>query len=100
MAKRIRTAKVREQDRIRQQRARAKMRSLIADIKKDGCIECGEKHPACLQFHHRNPENKEFTIRWAVSVKIPKNRILAEIDKCDILCANCHCKVHHEWRNA
>jgi len=61
------------------------------------CIECGESHPACLQFHHRNREEKNFTIsnvagRQDVSLK----RLMQEIEKCEVLCVNCHAKRH--WR--
>lgn len=30
------------------------------------CIRCGEDHPACLQFHHRNPETKRIEVSVAV----------------------------------
>lgn len=61
------------------------------------CIECGENHPACLQFHHRSREEKSFTIsnvagRQDVSLK----RLVQEIEKCEVLCVNCHAKRH--WR--
>ena len=26
------------------------------------CVECGENHPACLQFHHLDKEDKSFDI--------------------------------------
>src|SRR5579859_1495760 len=62
------------------------------------CVECGENHPACLQFHHRNPEEKSFTIsfelrRWRY---ITFKKLQEEISKCDILCGNCHALRH--WR--
>jgi L-lactate utilization protein LutB len=61
------------------------------------CIKCGESHPACLQFHHRDRENKSFGIgsfigRTHLSIK----RLKKEIDKCDVLCGNCHAILH--WR--
>ena len=56
------------------------------------CIKCGENHPACIEFHHINPEEKEYTISM-LSGKTLKF-ILKEAAKCQILCANCHRKLH------
>lgn len=57
-------------------------------------MKCGyNKCEAALQFHHRNPEEKSFGIAakgearsWVKTVK--------ELDKCDLLCANCHAELH------
>ena len=58
------------------------------------CTHCGEKHPACLDSHHRDPGEKEFRISAFGYMGWSKERILAEIAKCDVLCANCHRKLH------
>lgn len=58
------------------------------------CSKCGENHPACLEFHHKDPSQKLFTISSMVR-KLPKEVILKEIEKCEVLCANCHRKTHH-----
>lgn len=52
------------------------------------CVECGENHPACLQFHHRDREEKSFGIggivgRTHTSIK----RLEKEISKCEIFAA-------------
>ncbi len=60
------------------------------------CIICGENHPACLQFHHRNKAEKSFTIGELAMRPTSKKRLLDEIQKCDVLCVNCHAKLH--WR--
>lgn len=59
---------------------------------KQKCIICGESEPVCIDFHHINPEEKEFTIGKHRS----KGRawLLEEIQKCVCLCANCHRKIH------
>lgn len=59
------------------------------------CSKCGENHPACIEFHHRNPEDKKFTISESIT-RVSKKAILEEIEKCDILCSNCHRKLHYE----
>jgi hypothetical protein len=58
------------------------------------CIKCGENHPACLEFHHRNPKEKKFEVTRAVNCLLSKERVLEEIAKCDVLCVNCHRKLH------
>ena len=58
------------------------------------CARCGEDHPACLQFHHPDPRVKETSIADAVRRGFSRKRLLAEIAKCEVLCANCHAKHH------
>ena len=61
------------------------------------CSLCPETHPACLDFHHRDPVTKEFDISQAVHRRrMSATRILKEIDKCDVVCANCQRKAH--WK--
>ena len=60
------------------------------------CIECGEADPIVLDFHHRDPNAKSFKISFAVmhgSYSI--FTIQEEMAKCDVLCANCHTKMHY-----
>ncbi len=59
------------------------------------CGRCGEDHPSTLDFHHRNNKEKEFPISKCRDYGL--KRIKAEIAKCDVLCANCHRKLH--WDN-
>ncbi|GHO64843.1 hypothetical protein KSC_037350 [Ktedonobacter sp. SOSP1-52] len=59
------------------------------------CIRCGESHPACLHFHHRNPAEKEFAIQDIIRRSyISAERLEKEIAKCDVLCGNCHAILH------
>lgn len=57
------------------------------------CYKCGEKNVFKLTFHHRDPNEKEFsynnlkTLRWSI--------IKNELDKCDLLCQNCHRELHY-----
>lgn len=59
------------------------------------CSQCSENHPACLHFHHPN-NDKEFNIGQAVLSGFSIDNILKEIKKCQVLCANCHSKLHYE----
>lgn len=58
------------------------------------CARCGEAHPAVLQFHHRDPSQKEMSLAEAASKGWGRERILREAAKCEVLCANCHAKHH------
>ena len=60
------------------------------------CQECGEGHPACLVFHHRDPSTKLFNFNAPDLVGHSATEIEEELAKCDVLCANCHRKLH--WR--
>lgn len=69
------------------------MRERLADVKTAvGCIKCGERDARCLDFHHRNENEKTYSIAamgrraWTV--------IEQEITKCDVICSNCHRKLH------
>lgn len=57
------------------------------------CSLCG--YSKCLRglvFHHRDPKEKKFSIGG--SQEITWNRLVKELDKCVLLCANCHAEVH------
>lgn len=67
----------------------AKRPLMLAYLKEHPCVVCGEDDPIVLEFDHRDPETKSFNVaRMMSSHSWPK--ILAEIKKCDVLCANCH----------
>ena len=59
------------------------------------CTVCGEDRSATLDFHHVTPTNTNKKVHKLVSDGHTKTRILKEIDKCVVLCSNCH-RVHHE----
>ncbi len=58
------------------------------------CQQCGENHPATLVFHHRDPSVKESSIGTAVHGGWSIERILKEMEKCDVFCTNCHMRLH------
>lgn len=76
-------------------RLREETREWFRDIKsKLFCGRCGENHPACLDFHHKDPTVKDIGVSQAVCDGWSRERILIEIAKCEILCSNCHRKEH------
>lgn len=59
------------------------------------CNRCGFSHPAALQFHHTDPSTKEVAV-GAVAGSWSLKRLQKEIDKCEVLCANCHAIEHYK----
>ena len=57
------------------------------------CQKCGFSHPAALDFHHKNENEKEYDVSQLVR-NGNKDKILKEIEKCIILCSNCY-RIHH-----
>ena len=67
------------------------------------CEKCNEENIFSLEFHHKNKNEKETTIwaiqdyRWSIIEK--------ELKKCNLLCGNCHNKLHFnenddsKWKN-
>jgi hypothetical protein len=53
------------------------------------CIDCGEANIVVLDFDHRDPKTKAHNV-VVLSMQKPWTRVLAEIAKCDVRCANCH----------
>jgi len=77
-----------------------KIRDFINDYKSDlKCERCSETHIGCLEFHHENPNEKEICISEICRTGWGQERILKEIDKCIVLCANCHRKLHWQLKN-
>jgi hypothetical protein len=76
---------------------RAEIRAWANEIKATaGCARCPEDDPACLDFHHVDEDEKEQQVTTMISYGYGRDKILDEMAKCEILCANCHRKEHFE----
>ncbi len=75
--------------------AHRKRKKLRAVNYKGGCCEqCGyNKSIAALCFHHKDPTKKKFTICYELCRSWES--LQKEIDKCILLCANCHAELHY-----
>lgn len=72
---------------------RQKVKLKLIEYKGGKCEECGyNKCPQALQFHHLNPKEKDFNISGR-SYSFEKMKL--EVDKCKMLCANCHIEIHN-----
>lgn len=77
---------------LRQRKFKAK----CVEYKGGKCEICGyDKCQSALEFHHRDPNEKEFQLSKAKSWSF-EERVTKELDKCQILCSNCHKELHNE----
>ncbi|MEK9185264.1 MAG: hypothetical protein AAB863_00670 [Patescibacteria group bacterium] len=75
-------------------RRRKKLREMARDYKGGKCMVCDyNRCQRALSFHHLNPQEKDFDLS-SRGLTRSWERIKKEIDKCVLLCANCHMEVH------
>jgi len=81
------------------QKRRNKIKKLAVDYKGGQCSKCEyNKCISALEFHHVLPEHKDFSISREGNTR-SWEKVKAEIDKCILVCANCHREIHEEERN-
>ena len=68
--------------------------AIVNEAHSCGCRKCGDKRFYVLDFHHRNPEEKAGVIAHMIKSASEKG-LIAELAKCDVLCANCHREFHY-----
>lgn len=79
------------------QNQKIKRRELIDSIKSVACMDCGKEYPPYVMHFDHVPERgkKEFTIsEYFYTCSL--DRLLKEIAKCDVVCANCHAERTHQ----
>lgn len=81
----------------RQKERGLKRKMELIEYKGGKCEICGyNKNIAALQFHHINPDEKEFKLDVRKLSNNKMENIYKEVDKCMLLCANCHSEIHHK----
>lgn len=78
--------KIREESAIR----------LVAYLREHPCVICGERDPLVLEFDH--VKRSKINVTELTAALWP--RILKEIQKCQVLCANCHSRETHRRANS
>lgn len=74
---------------------RRKIKQWALEYKGCVCSKCGyNKCSAALDFHHVDMNEKEFNLS-ARDIKFDWEAIKKELDKCIVLCANCHREIHN-----
>ncbi|OGI18574.1 MAG: hypothetical protein A3B68_02280 [Candidatus Melainabacteria bacterium RIFCSPHIGHO2_02_FULL_34_12] len=73
---------------------RKKIRLMAIEYKGGKCKLCGyNRCIEALEFHHTDPSKKDFSISSRGHSRSWK-RVKEELDKCTMLCANCHREIH------
>lgn len=73
------------------EKTRMVVRKLIFDyLTSHPCVDCGESDPIVLEFDHRDGNQKEFNIANSINRGYAPKRVIEEMNKCDVRCANCH----------
>lgn len=85
---------VRERTRVAGKLQRMRLRDEAIARCGGKCRDCGIDNRMVLQFHHRDPSLKK-----AEALATSTKRFWEEVDKCDLLCANCHL-IRHGGENA
>jgi hypothetical protein len=74
----------------RNKKRKAEMRDDLNKVIDVPCMDCGVKYPPyVMDLDHRNPQDKVDVIARLIT-NGSWEKFLAEIDKCDIVCSNCH----------
>jgi hypothetical protein len=68
---------------------REELKRIVQELKSVPCMDCKQTYPYfVMDFDHQY--DKKFQIATAVAQSMPLARILTEIEKCEVVCANCH----------
>jgi len=82
-----------ECDKVKNTERQINMKAKCVEYKGGKCLLCGyNKYYGALQFHHLNPKEKDFAISNARTSTL-NERVIKELDKCVLLCGNCHSEV-------
>lgn len=88
-----------EKDRLtaKAEKEKAELRKIIIDAKAVPCADCGQQYPSyVMDFDHLR--DKSFSIGNAAQRGWSKIKVLAEIEKCEVVCSNCHRERTHQRR--
>jgi len=82
------------------QKRRYKLKELSVEYKGGKCETCGyHKCIKALEFHHLDPNEKDFAIS-KVGYSLGWEKVKLELDKCIMVCANCHREIHENMLNS
>lgn len=113
MGTRPRTERTREQDRTAQRRyydrnkqkvldrnkaQQGRVKAAVAAAKDHPCADCGKSFPPCVMDFDHVRGNKRDNVASLVAANYGVATVMAEIAKCDLVCANCHRIRTHENR--
>ena len=81
----------REQEIERVRVRQAATLGFLRDLRRQPCQDCGGTFPPwVMDFDHREPTKKSFNVTSGRAMLMSRSRLMSEVEKCDIVCANCH----------
>jgi hypothetical protein len=81
---------------LRNRKAKSRNKKIINELKEKGCCRCGwNEHPCGLDYHHKDSSLKKLSIARLVNFSYGKETLIKEVEKCILLCSNCH-RVFHK----
>jgi predicted HNH restriction endonuclease len=84
-----------------QQRRGRQRRNALIDHAGGACSVCGyNKNKAALCFHHIDGSTKSFSLCLRNCSNRKESALYAELQKCILLCSNCHMELHYPDENA
>ncbi len=75
---------------LQKKRVVSNLRALRDYKANKGCADCGERDPIVLEIDHKNQTTKNFALGDTAKLGMSLTKLMAEIEKCDVVCANCH----------
>jgi len=83
--------------RIRKRIRGTLLKNELVKYKGGSCSICGyNKNFAALTFHHLHNQKKEFDISVRIGNRYSLDFLKKEVDKCILVCENCHREIHQE----
>lgn len=82
--------KLRKQKRVTNTARRKNLRQIILDAKTRPCKDCNQSYPVYVMDFDHVKGAKSFNLGSVTAVTVAESTLLAEIAKCDVVCANCH----------
>lgn len=80
---------------------RFRLKNWMINYKGGECADCNVKNLdiSCYDFHHLDPSQKDFALSRLNSARISKEKVVKELDKCVLLCSNCHRVKHSNYKS-
>ena len=85
-----------EQERAAKQRSITRNKRIRQEFLDAGCTDCGSSEN--LHFHHVDPSTKVKSVAFYAQTPTAVERLMAEIEKCVVVCQPCHMARHDRMR--
>lgn len=71
-------------------RAVARNREYVNQAKDAPCVDCDKRYPYYVMDFDHVADDKDANVGWLASQGVSIARLQAEMDKCEVVCSNCH----------